>query len=359
MSILFEVKPLTGKPCAGDPPARFGGRGGLTGPSYPYRQDVQVSPIHDRLFRDFDPVRVVLSKTAVLPAASHPENRPTMTSRRWPLLALVAGFLIASGMPAESDEKAAVPADHAARMLEGLALFKAKVRPALIKHCLNCHGGKTTKAGLDLSDRDGLVAADVLEGGGKASRLIALIRHTDEPHMPQKAAKLPDETITAIARWIDCGAPYDQPLAPRPAVAAKRKALPAEQERLFWSFRGLRHTVIPPTRDEAWARTPIDRFVLAALEHRGIEPNPPADRRTFIRRVCFDLTGLPPSPDLIDAFLADPRPTPMNDSSIASWPLRHMASVMRDTGSTWPGSPSPTATNMITIGRLPIITAIF
>ena len=111
-------------------------------------------------------------------------------------------------------------------MQEGLALFKEKVRPALIKHCLNCHGGKTIKGGFDLSDRDRLVAAGVLEGGGKASRLTALIRHTEEPHMPQKAAKLPDETIAAIARWIDCGRPYDQPLAPRPAVAAGRNGRP-------------------------------------------------------------------------------------------------------------------------------------
>ena len=206
-----------------------------------------------------------------------------------------------------ADDTPSVPADHARRMQEGLALFKAKVRPVLVQHCLNCHGDKSTKGDLNLSDREPLVKSGVLEGGGKESRLAVLIRHEDEPHMPQKAAKLPDATIAEIARWIDLGAPYDRPLVDR-APAARSAAGPTQADKDFWSFRPL--SVVPPpsVRDAAWVRTPVDRFILAAMERRGLKPNPIADRRTLIRRVTFDLTGLPPSPEEIDAFVRDSNP---------------------------------------------------
>jgi hypothetical protein len=193
-------------------------------------------------------------------------------------------------------------------MQEGLALFKEKVRPALVEHCLTCHGGQATKGGLDISDREPLVDSGVLEGGGKGSRLAALIRHAEEPHMPQKGAKLPEATIAAIVRWIDLGAPYDRPLVERAAVAARRNDGPTERKRNFWAFRPIRRVPPPPVLEAAWVRTPIDRFILAALESRGLRPNPQADRRVLIRRVAFDLTGLPPSPEEIDAFVTDPSP---------------------------------------------------
>jgi mono/diheme cytochrome c family protein len=224
-------------------------------------------------------------------------------------LAILVGFSVAPGLCALAGDQPSVPPDHARRIQEGLALFKDKVRPELIAHCLECHGGKAIKGGLDLSDRDGLVAATVLDGGGEASRLTALIRHTEMPHMPQKAPKLADETIAAIVRWIDCGAPYDRPLVPRPAGAVdQNKAAPTRRDVPFWSFRPLVIGAPPSVRHEAWVRAPIDRFILSALERQGLRPNPAADRRTLIRRLSFDLTGLPPSPEEIDLFIADPSP---------------------------------------------------
>jgi hypothetical protein len=193
-------------------------------------------------------------------------------------------------------------------MQQGLALFKEKVRPALVRHCLVCHGGKSTKGDLDLSDRKPLVDSGVLEGGGKESRLATLIRHAEEPHMPQKAPKLPEAMIADIVRWIDLGAPYDRPLVDRAALLARPVAGPTVQGRTFWSFCPLTAIQPPPVRDHAWIHTPIDRFILGALESRGLKPNPPADRRTLIRRVSFDLTGLPPSCAEIDAFITDPSP---------------------------------------------------
>jgi mono/diheme cytochrome c family protein len=215
-------------------------------------------------------------------------------------------ILIAASPPPRADDKPAVPADHARRMQEGLALFKEKVRPALIKHCLDCHGGKAVKADFDLSDRKPLLDSEAItEGNARDSLLYTLITHAEEPHMPQKAPKLADETITAIARWIDLGAPYDRPLVDRAAVAALRAAGPTAEERGFWSFRPLEEKSPPPVRDETWVRTPIDRFVLAKLEARGLRPNPLAERRVLIRRLTFDLIGLPPTPAEIDAFVAD------------------------------------------------------
>jgi hypothetical protein len=147
----------------------------------------------------------------------------------------------------------------------------------------------------------------VLEGGSAQSRLTTLIRHEDDPHMPQKAAKLPEETIAEIARWIDLGAPYDRPLIDR-APTAKAATGPTQPDRNFWSFRPLNVVQPPLVHDPSWVRTPVDRFILAALERRKLQPNPIADRRALIRRVAFDLTGLPPSPEEIEAFVHDPAP---------------------------------------------------
>jgi len=230
-----------------------------------------------------------------------------LTTHRFPdgrLLALA--FVLASVGATRADDAPPAPADHAARMQKGLALFKEKVRPVLVAHCLDCHGGKATKAGFDLSDRKPLMDSGVIEGGGKGSALYAMISHAEEPYMPLKAPKLPEAAIEDIARWIDLGAPYDRPLVEKRVAAGK--AGPTDADRDFWSLRPLHAAAPPAVTDDAWPRTPVDRFVLARLEGKGIAPNPRADRRALIRRVSFDLVGLPPTPEDVDAFAADPRP---------------------------------------------------
>ena len=150
-----------------------------------------------------------------------------------------------------------------------------------------------------------LLKSGMIDGGGKESRLYALITHADEPHMPQKGPKLPAATAEQIARWIDLGAPYDAPLVERPIAASAKSPTP---DRDFWSFRPLQVPKPPAVKNAEWVRTPVDRFVLAELEAHGLAPAAPADRRTLIRRVYFDLIGLPPTPDEADAFAADPDP---------------------------------------------------
>jgi mono/diheme cytochrome c family protein len=240
-----------------------------------------------------------------------------LPSPRRPQLLTVASVLLGAGLTwavALADTKA--PADpkvdpeHAAKMARGLELFKKDVRALLTQHCLRCHGGKETEAEFDLTDRERLLRGGssgpaIIPGNAKDSRLYKLVTHAREPHMPYSAAKLPAAAIEKITVWIDSGAPYDQPLIERKGGADwTQKTLP-EEARKFWSFQPLRRVAPPPVKDESWCKTPIDRFILAKLEAAGIQPNPAVNKRQLIRRAYFDLIGLPPAPQEVEAFLND------------------------------------------------------
>jgi hypothetical protein len=207
-----------------------------------------------------------------------------------------------------------VSADHAAKMTRGLEIFKQHVRGLLIRHCVKCHGGQKVEGELDLMERDSLMRGGatgpaIVAGNAGESLLYKLLGHLKEPFMPHNRAKLPDEAIRHIADWIDNGAPYDSPLRPKDEdpSAWTRKTLAAGAKQ-FWSFAPLVRTRPPDVKNEAWVRTPIDRFILARLETSGVVPNPPATRQQLIRRAYFDLLGLPPDPDAVDAFQSDQSP---------------------------------------------------
>lgn len=213
----------------------------------------------------------------------------------------------------ESPATLRVADDHAAAMKAGLALFESQVRTILERHCLECHGGGTVKAGFDLSNRAAMLKSPGAVEPGRPrdeSRLWLMVAHEDDPPMPYKAAKLADDEIDALGRWIELGAPFDRPLVEPSSDERQADAPrgPTQAERDFWSFRPLEAIAPPTPRDtQGWACGAIDRFILADLEAHGLHPNPRADRRTLIRRVTFDLIGLPPTPEEIDAFLTDPR----------------------------------------------------
>jgi hypothetical protein len=205
----------------------------------------------------------------------------------------------------------AVDRDHAARMARGLEIFKKHVRPVLASRCVKCHGGKKIESDFDLTERDRLLRGGetgpaIIIGKARDSLLYQLITHRKEPHMPL-GGKLPDEAVAHIAAWIDHGAPYDAPLvggkAKTPDWTGKRVA---EDARRFWSFQPLRRVDPPRVQNVAWCRTTIDRFLLAKLEAAGIRPNPPVSKRQLIRRAYFDLIGLPPTPQEVEAFVQDP-----------------------------------------------------
>ena len=207
--------------------------------------------------------------------------------------------------------------EHARRMARGIELFKQEVRPLLVERCLPCHGGGQTMGGFDLADRDSLVSSGKISETPAESRLLELIRHQQEPHMPFQQAKLPGEAIASIARWLELGAPYDDPLVDRPPEGPLQVS---DEHRRFWSFRPLapNTSLAPdatsrqaPTENGDWAGSPIDRSILEKLREKGLTPNPAADRRTLIRRAYLDLLGLPPAPSEVDAFV--------NDTSAGAW----------------------------------------
>ena len=216
---------------------------------------------------------------------------------------LILASLVARSAQAADPPAAGVPADHAPKMQAGLELFKTSVRDLLSKHCLACHGGAKTEGDFDLSDRDKLFESGYAGDDAESSPFFALVTHAEEPHMPHKQEKLPDEAIAAIGKWLDLGAPYDKPLA-GPDRDPAEGSTPAKRSD-FWSFQPLTVVSPPQVKQANWCRTPIDRFIAAAQEAKGLHGNPQAAKRTLIRRAYFDLIGLPPSPEEVEAFVAD------------------------------------------------------
>lgn len=212
------------------------------------------------------------------------------------------GLLLLFILPAAAR---AVPPDHAERMTRGLAAFQSEVKGLLTDHCLKCHGGEKVKGDFDLATREGLISGGaegvaVVPFSAAESRFMKMIRHEEEPHMPDKKPKLSDEVIAKLAAWIDDGAPYDAPL-----VAGKQpprdKSKVTEEDRKWWAFQPLTQPPVPPML--SGAENAVDAFLLAKAREKGLTLNPPADARTLLRRAHLVLTGLPPSVAEADEFL--------------------------------------------------------
>ncbi len=212
--------------------------------------------------------------------------------------ALIPALILASaGFVRSGAGERPAPQPPFARTAEALRLLQTR--------CLECHGGKRTRGGFDLASREALLRGGdsgpaVVPGDAKNSRLYRMVLHLDKPGMPQGRDKLSPAETDLLAAWINAGAPYDRSLATRTVVRAET----------WWSLRPVVKPALPavPREHADWPRNPIDRFVLAMLAENGMRPAPVADRRTLLRRVTFDLIGLPPTPAEIEAFLADPSP---------------------------------------------------
>jgi hypothetical protein len=187
-----------------------------------------------------------------------------------------------------------------------LEFFEKRVRPVLVERCYECHSQQAKKIGgkLLLDTRDGVLAGGrqgpaLVPGNPRESLLIRAVRHEDKDfRMPPKSMLTPAE-IADLEAWIAMGAP-DPRTAGKKAIAAN-----IDEARKFWAFQPVKTTAPPDVNDKAWPLTPIDRFILAKLEAKGLKPVAVADKRTLIRRATYDLIGLPPTPDEIDAFLKD------------------------------------------------------
>jgi cytochrome c553 len=191
----------------------------------------------------------------------------------------------------------AVPADQ-------LEFFEKKIRPVLVEKCYACHSTKTPQpmGGLRLDTRDG--ARAVIEPGDPArSKLITAISYQNLNLKMPPTGKLSDQQIADFTAWITMGAPDPRTVEAAPPV---KKGINFAAARKFWSFQPVKDPAPPAVKQPA---SFVDRFILAKLEEKGLEPAQRADKRTLIRRVTFDLIGLPPTPQEVEDFLADQSPT--------------------------------------------------
>lgn len=182
--------------------------------------------------------------------------------------------------------------------------FDAEIAPILAKHCLECHGRSVRKGKLALMSE-----ASALAGGASGPAIVPgkldeslLWDYVESGEMPRERPKLSDVERETLKRWIQDGAKWGTPeIDPFLATTDRRAGYD------WWSLQPVRKPDLPAVRDSGWAKNAIDRFVLARLEGQGLRPAAEADRRTLIRRLYFDLIGLPPEPEAVDRFLADPR----------------------------------------------------
>jgi hypothetical protein len=179
---------------------------------------------------------------------------------------------------------------------EQLEFFEKKIRPILATKCYSCHGSKVQIAGLNLSSAAGFGSV-VVKGDPGSSRLFRAVSYSEKIKMPP-TGKLADQEIEDLKSWIDAGAPWPED---EQVSAARSNSVPSEH----WAFQAVRGSEPPKVTDAAWVKSPVDRFILAKLEEKGIRPAARASALTLLRRVTYDLTGLPPTPKEIDEFLAD------------------------------------------------------
>jgi hypothetical protein len=224
---------------------------------------------------------------------------------RW--TAAVLGLLTAAAPPACAAPPSP-PASPAA-----VAFFETKVRPVLADNCFKCHGPKKHQGGLRLDSRAALLAGGdqgpaAVPGEPERSLLVKAVRHQDEDLKMPPTMKLSARQIDDLVQWVRLGVPWpgaDQTAPPsRPAGEFQV----GDRDRAHWAFRPVRRLALPAPKEPAAGANPVDAFVLARLEAKGLHLGPPATRRELIRRAYFDLVGLPPTPEDVDAFVQDGRP---------------------------------------------------
>ncbi|MDX1933278.1 MAG: DUF1553 domain-containing protein [Capsulimonadales bacterium] len=217
-----------------------------------------------------------------------------------PLLALMA--IVALPAPrAASDDTPAPPKPTA----EEATFFENRIRPVLIENCISCHGKDAQMGGFRADSREALLkggngGTSLVPGDPDNSLLIKAVRHSGALKMPQ-GGKLKPEEIAALEAWVKMGAPW-------PVGGTVKMTGKGGSEQRLWSLQPVRRPVPPKVKNAARVRNPIDAFVLAKIEAKGLTPAPPLDRRSLLRRVSYDLIGLPPTAAEVDAFLADKSP---------------------------------------------------
>ncbi|MEX2112664.1 MAG: PSD1 and planctomycete cytochrome C domain-containing protein, partial [Pirellulales bacterium] len=215
---------------------------------------------------------------------------------------MAAVLLVGTGIATAAEPADNMPVDSAA----AIELFEKHVRPLLVDRCLECHAAKA-EGDFRLDSREGMLSGGfsgpaVVPGDAGASLLVKAVRHVDDELKMPPDGKLADDAIAPLADWISRGAPW-----PSDAVIATGEGAP-DAWKSHWAFQPLEAPPQPAVKQADWPQTPLDVFVLAQLEGQGLAPSPPADRRTLIRRASYDLLGLPPTAEEVEAFANDPNP---------------------------------------------------
>ncbi|MFM8469645.1 MAG: c-type cytochrome domain-containing protein, partial [Limisphaerales bacterium] len=222
-----------------------------------------------------------------------------------PLLRQLAGLVCLAGslVVGIRDASAQTPAFPA----EDLEFFEKRVRPLLAERCYECHSAsaKKLKGGLRLDSRDAALKGGdtrpaVVAGEPDKSLLLEAVRYGNQDlQMPPKS-RLSDAEVATLTEWVKRGAPWPAEAA---AQRASGKGFDLQQRKqTHWSWTPPRAEPVPAVKNSAWTTAPVDRFILAKLEAKRLTPAPAADPRALLRRLHFDLTGLPPSPDDAEAF---------------------------------------------------------
>ncbi|MDA1049969.1 MAG: PSD1 and planctomycete cytochrome C domain-containing protein [Planctomycetota bacterium] len=196
---------------------------------------------------------------------------------------------------------------------EQIKFFESEIKPILVQHCVKCHGGKgAPKSGLFLTSRQGLLKGgeagpSVSLESPRESVLLEAVNYASYEMPPN--GKLPQAKIDALTKWVEMGLPWT-PGGKIEYVAADEHGPPPvnDETKKFWSFQPVSRPELPQVIDDRWVRTPIDAFVLSGLEQAGLQPVARATKTALLRRAYYDLIGLPPSPDEVQAFLSDDAP---------------------------------------------------
>ena len=191
--------------------------------------------------------------------------------------------------------------------------FENRIRPVLVNRCFACHTDLKS-GGLRLDSRERLLKGGnsgpaIVPGNPDQSLLIQVVSWTHARlRMPMGGEKLKEQEIADLRAWVKMGAPWAENGNLPPAGPKTKEFVVTPEQRSFWSFQPSHKPSLPEVRNKAWPKSPIDHFILARLEDKGLKPAPPADKRTLIRRAYFDLIGLPPTPEEAEAFLKDTSP---------------------------------------------------
>ncbi len=228
-----------------------------------------------------------------------------------PNLALVAIACLWGMFRAEAQAEtnsAATPKFDASQ----LEYFEKHVRPILVQRCYECHGpdAESPGGGLYLTSRSAILEGgdsgpSVVPGKAEESPLIEAIHYDGIYQMPPKS-RMPDAEIAKLEQWVNRGAAW--PIEDETNTPKKETFDLQQRKAEHWAWQPVRRPEIPHVQNEAWVQDPLDHFILAKLEAANLAPNTPAERTTLLRRIYFDLTGLPPTPQQVEAFLADQSP---------------------------------------------------